>query len=218
MQWKSSLNMKITFCFLFIVAFSLTPSLKGSSLWDESASGGRSVSLFSDRTAARIGDLVTIVVNQSTVAAKQQSTKTHKTVTMDENVSAFLNPIIGGERDEDFLTRRNPHNTWNGNRTFDGGGTIGNTETLTSTIQARVTDVLPNKVLRIEATRRVESAQETGYLVLSGFIRTEDLTTANSVLSTQVADLEVKQVGNGALSREQRKGWLTRFWETVSPF
>ena len=70
----------------------------------------------------------------------------------------------------------------------------------------------------IEATRRVEVGQETSQLVLSGVIRQEDLTTANTVLSTQVADLQVKQIGQGPLSRDQRPGWLTRFWETVSPF
>ena len=139
-------------------------------------------------------------------------------VDVDEKLSAFLGPFMGGVRTADELTRRNPHSVWEGARTFDGNGKIENTETLTSTIQARVTDVLPNKVLRIEATRRVQAGDETSFLVLTGFVRSEDVTSANSVLSTQVADLQLKQVGQGAISREQRKGWLTRLWETISPF
>ena len=77
---------------------------------------------------------------------------------------------------------------------------------------------MPGNVMRIQATRRVELGQEKSDLVLTGLIRQEDLTTANTVLSTQVADLQVKQITNGAISREQRKGWLTRIWETIAPF
>jgi flagellar L-ring protein FlgH len=197
---------------------SVPSSCHATSLWDESERGGRAISLFSDRTASRVGDLVTIVVNQSTSANKDQQTETDKSVAVDENLSALLGPFMGGERTGAELLRRNPHNTWEGSRTFEGGGSIKNTENITSTIQARITDTLPNKVIRIEATRRVEVGNEVSHFVLTGLVRAEDLTAANTILSTQVADLQIKQVGNGALSREQRKGWLTRVWETISPF
>lgn len=202
-----------------ILIAALLPTLPcfATSLWDETINGSHS--LYSDRTAAHAGDLVTIVVNQSTANNKAQNTQTAKTVSVEEQLSALIGNFMGGERTAAETARRNPHTSWSGGRTFSGGGTIANTETFTSTIQARVTDVLPNRVLRVEASRRVESAgQESSVLVLTGFIRAQDLTTANSVLSTQVADLQIKQVGNGALSREQRKGWLTRTWETISPF
>jgi flagellar L-ring protein FlgH len=193
-----------------------TVPASAASLWDEEANGARS--MFTDRTAFRKGDLVTIVVNQNTSAIKDQSTETTKEVSVDENLSALIGPFMSGVRDATTLARRNPHNTWESSRSFEGSGEIENQESFTSTIQARVTDVLPNRVLRIEATRRVEVGQEISDLVLSGFVREQDLTTANSVLSTQVADLQVKQVTNGAISREQRKGWLTRIWEAISPF
>jgi flagellar L-ring protein FlgH len=189
-----------------------------TSLWEEADKNGRAVSLFSDRVAANKGDLVTIVVNQSTTAKRDQSTETEKSVSVNDQLSAFIGPFMGGIRGGDELLRRNPHSAWSSERSFDGNGKVENTENLTSTIQARVTDVLPNKVLRIEASRRVSAGDETSYMILSGFVRSEDVTSANSVLSTQVADLQVKQVGQGAISREQRKGWLTRIWETISPF
>ena len=191
-------------------------SVRATSLWDENVNGGRS--LYADRRAFRRGDLVTIVINQSTVAAKDQRTATDKTTSEDEQLSALLGPFLGGVRTAAELLRRDPHNAWGGTRTFTGGGTLANTETLTSTIQARVTDALPNGVLRIEATRRVEVGQETSHLVLAWLIRQEDLTTANTILSTQVADLQVRNLSNGAISREQKKGWLTRAWETITPF
>lgn len=201
---------------LFLIT-SLHPlSSCATSLWDENVNGGRP--LYSDRTAFRRGDLITIVVNQSTSAAKQQSTETSKEVSVAETFTALIGNYTGGVRDDAEIARANPHNAWEGTRSFNGSGQLANTETLTSTIQARVTDVLPNNVFRVEASRRVEAGQETTYLVLTGLVRQQDLTTANTVLSTQVADLQLKQVGNGALSREQRKGWLTRAWEMVSPF
>jgi len=200
-----------------LISFGLLAIPAGAtSLWDEGVNGGRS--MYADRVAFRRGDLVTIVVNQSTTAVKDQSTKTHKTTLENEAFQAFFQPFMGGERTAAELLRRDPHFGWGGTRTFDGGGTVNNTESLTSTVEARVTDVLPNGVLRLEATRRVESGQEHSDLVLSGMVRSQDVSTANTVLSTQVADLQVRQITNGAVSREQRKGWLTRFWETVTPF
>ena len=187
-----------------------------TSLWDESVNGGRS--LFTDRKGFRKGDLVTIVVNQNTSTVKDQKTETAKTASQLSQFTALIGPFMGGERTAAELARRNPHNEWNTDNTFEGSGKVENSETFTSTIQARITDVLPNQVYRIEATRRVEMGQESSDLVLSGYIRGEDLTTANSILSTQVADLQVKQISHGSISREQRKGWLTRAWETISPF
>jgi flagellar L-ring protein FlgH len=203
---------------LCIVGFYVVvvPAVLATSLWDESANGARS--MYTDRSAFRVGDLVTIVVNQSTTAAKDQSTQTSKTTSVADSLSAFIGPFMGGERTAAELLRRNPHNAWSSADTFDGNGSVNNTETLTSTIQARVTDVMPNKVLRLEATRRVDIGGEKSDLVLSGFVRQEDLTTANTILSTQVADLQVKQVTNGEVSRSQKKGWLTRVWENISPF
>jgi flagellar L-ring protein precursor FlgH len=203
---------------LCIVGFYVVvvPAVLATSLWDESANGGRS--FYSDRHAFRVGDLVTIVVNQATTAAKDQSTKTAKTTSVTDQLTAFLGPFMGGERAAAELLRRNPHNAWNSADTYDGNGKLNNSETMTSTIQARVTDVMPNKVLRVEATRRIDITGEKSDLVLTGFVRQEDLTTANTILSTQVADLQLKQVTNGEVSRSQKKGWLTRVWENVSPF
>jgi flagellar L-ring protein FlgH len=192
------------------------PAVLATSLWDESANGARS--LYSDRKAFRVGDLVTIVINQSTTAAKDQTTDSSKVTSVTDQLSAFLGPFMGGERTAAELLRRNPHNAWNSTDTFAGNGSINNTETLTSTIQARVTDVMPNKTLRLEATRRVDITGERSDLVLTGMIRQEDLTAANTILSTQVADLQVKQLTNGEVSRSQKKGWLTRVWENISPF
>jgi flagellar L-ring protein FlgH len=208
----------ILFKGLCIVGFYVVvvPAVLATSLWDESSNGARS--MYTDRRAFRVGDLITIVVNQSTTAAKDQTTDTSKTTTVEDQLSAFLGPFMGGERTAAELLRRNPHNDWNSSATFAGNGSINNTETMTSTIQARVTDVMPNKVLRVEASRRVDITGERSDLVLSGLIRQEDLTTANTVLSTQVADLQLKQVTNGEVSRSQKKGWLTRVWENISPF
>lgn len=193
-----------------------TGSLWATSLWDEESNGARS--LYTDRKALRKGDLVTIIVNLSSISAKDQSTETSKTVSELARLKALWGPYLGGVRTDAELARREPHNEWNDTETFKGAGKIKHDESLTSTIQARVTDVMPNKVLRVEAARKVEIDQETSYLVITGLVRQEDLTAANTINSSQVADLQLKQVGQGAISRNQHKGWLTRFWETVSPF
>ena len=200
----------------FLLGMLNVAPLFATSLWDESVNGGQSI--YTDRRAGRRGDLITIIINQTTTATKEQRTQTSKTTAEAAEFQALFGPFMGGERTTAELARRNPHNSWNETHSFDGRGQIGNSEVLTSTIQARVTDMTPNHVMRVEATRRMEIGQEKSDLVLTGFVRQEDLTSANTVLSTQVADLQVKQITNGSISREQRKGWLTRAWETFSPF
>jgi len=54
--------------------------------------------------------------------------------------------------------------------------------------------------------------------VLTGLIRPEDLNTDNSIASSRVADLQIVQKGKGALSESQKKGWLTKLYEFLSPF
>jgi len=208
-------SLPVALVFLGFLMCSFWPVF-ATSLWDEKVNGGRSI--FADRRAFRRGDLITITISLSTVGVKDQKTTTSKVTSESEKLEALLGPFLGGSRTTAELDRRNPHNTWSGTRSFTGSGKIENTETFTATIQARVTDVMPNKALRIEATRHVEFGEEKSDFVLSGVVREEDITTANTVTANQMADLQVKQVTNGPASRETRKGWLTKLWEFITPF
>jgi len=244
-----------TILYSVVVVLGLAAFAKGQtgSLWNNKPAGyfRANGSIYSDRLASQVGDLVTISVSITTAVQKSLQTDTSKTSGVDDSITSVLYPysqdtastemymqkipvVSGGVTNfVNVITNRpsitdgwqfpyrgtnGPVMNWGSNHTFAGGGKIQNSESFTTTIQARVTEVLPNGVLRVEAKRTMEASKEKGTMILTGLVRQEDLDSTNSVVSTRVADLQIKQEGTGPLSREQRKGWLTKLYEFISPF
>jgi flagellar L-ring protein precursor FlgH len=177
-------------------------------------------SICSDPIARSVGDLVTIVVDLQNVVTKDQNTKTSK----DTNVSGAINSLVyppdASNHGWSWYTYhgQTPTVAWNSTQSFNGGGTVANQETASTTIQARVIAVEPNGVLEIAATRLSKAGDEDTSMVLTGLVRPEDLSTNNSVSSSRVAGLQILQKGKGTITNDQRKGWLTKFYEFLEPF
>jgi len=190
---------------------------QNGSLWPDDSTR-LNTSLYGDPVAGEVGDFITIVVNLSTTATKNQSTQTAKKTSVDDSITALGYPYTHGDWDWYRFRGQPPTFTWGANQSFAGSGQLNNQETLTTTIQARVTSVLPNGTMRIEAHRDFEAGKEKSTLVLTGFVRQTDLDSSNTISSSQIADLQIKQQGNGPLSSSQNKGWLTRLYEFISPF
>ena len=85
-------------------------------------------------------------------------------------------------------------------------------------IQARVIDVKPNGNLVLEARKRITVDEEDQIATLSGVCRSKDVTAQNSVLSTQVADLEISVSHTGAARDASRRGWAMRLFDLLRPF
>jgi flagellar L-ring protein precursor FlgH len=187
-------------------------SVSAQSLWKTDSSR----SIVADRKAHSIGDLVTILVQESNTATKDNSTKTAKSSAIDASISSFLySPAASG-----FLTHNGslPALKLNSAQSFDGGGKVSNSEKITARISVRIMDVLPNRNLVIEGRRTTSFAGETQDAVLRGVIRPDDIAPNNTIYSYNVADATIKYVSSGVISDNQRKGWFTRIWEKVSPF
>ena len=105
-----------------------------------------------------------------------------------------------------------------GSQSFDGGGKINNSETITARIAVRVVDVQPNGNMIIEGRRETFVSGEKQEAVLRGIIRGEDVTANNTVFSYNITDATIKFTGKGTISDNVRKGWLHRVWEKVTPF
>jgi flagellar L-ring protein precursor FlgH len=87
-----------------------------------------------------------------------------------------------------------------------------------TSMAARVIRVLPGGLLQIEGARETRVNEETEYLVLTGVIRSKDVASDNSVLSTQVADLGINYYGKGVIADKQKPGWFTRLMDNIWPF
>jgi flagellar L-ring protein FlgH len=182
------------------------------SLWKEDAS----VSMLSDKRARAVGDILTIVVQESNTASKDNTTKTAKSSDVDASVSSFLySPGASG-----LLTKGGqlPAMKMSGTSDFTGGGQINNSEKIAAQIAVHVVDVLPNGNLVIEGTRRTSFAGETQDAVLHGVVRSEDVQSNNTVFSYNVADASIRYTSKGSVTDAQKKGWFTRVWDKVAPF
>jgi hypothetical protein len=101
---------------------------------------------------------------------------------------------------------------------FEGEGEYRRTDTFSGRIQSRVIDVKPNGTLVLEARKYIQNDDETLEMVLTGLCRAEDVTAANTILSTQLYDLRLVKEHTGELRRSTRKGILTRVFETIFNF
>lgn len=197
--------------YLFIPALTLAamPVARGGSLWSDSASDR---SMYADRKAARTGDIITIVVSESVAAQSSQSTKSNRDSSITDAVQSFLYPATGLHKGA------LPSIQIGGKAAYNGGGDISNNQSLASRAAALVTDVLPNGNLVIEGVRVVTFSGETQYVVLHGLVRPDDVSSANTVQSSNIAEARVEFMTEGALTDAQKRGWLAKLYEKLRPF
>ncbi len=198
--------------FLFSLLLLLAMPLPAQSLWKDEASK----SIVADKRASAVGDIVTILVQESNSATKDNSTSTAKKTALDASISSFLySPAASG-----LLTQKGqlPAIKMGSANSFDGGGKINNSENITARIAVRVVEVLPNGNLVLEGTKQTSFAGETQDAVLRGVVRPLDISANNTVFSYNVSDASIKYHSKGAISDAQRKGWFTKIWDKLTPF
>lgn len=187
-------------------------AVRADSLWPAEATR----SWVADRKAHAIGDILTVLVQESSTASKDNKTKTGKKSGVDAALQTFLySPAASG-----FLTKGGtlPALKFNTTHTFDGGGSIENKEQIIARIPVRVIDVLPNNNLVIEGTRQTAFGGERQEMLLRGVVRSEDIAANNTVFSYHIADATIHIINKGTVTDSQRKGWLTKLWEVITPF
>lgn len=207
--------MKARFRFLCeaaLIAALVLPAARADSLWQ--AESNRS--MYSDRKAFAVGDILTVLVQESSTASKDNNTKTAKKAAVDASLNSILYTPAGSA----FLTKRGqlPALNFNADHSFDGGGTIENKEEIVNKITVRVVDVLPNKNLVVEGSRHTSFSGESQDVIVRGVVRPEDIQANNTVYSYNVADATIKIVNKGTVTDSQRKGWFTRLWDKITPF
>jgi flagellar L-ring protein precursor FlgH len=201
-----------------LVAFAAAAAsaASGQSLWTSKSGNGRESAMFSDRRARTVGDIVTVMVQESASVQASTRTKTDKSA----NVEAGIDSFFFSPSASNALTHNGelPALDLGGTNDFTGGGEITNRQTVTARAAVTVIDVLPNGNLVIEGSRFVAYSGEKQYALLRGIIRPDDIQTGNTVLSSSIANARVEFVSQGSISATQRKGWLTRTVDTVNPF
>jgi flagellar L-ring protein precursor FlgH len=163
------------------------------------------VSLTSDARAFRVGDVVTVLLQETTQASKKAGTSFSK------GSSASVTPIgaLGktfGRTGIDI----------SGDRSFNGDATSTQQNALSGAITVLVQEVLPNGLLRVAGEKRLQLNQGEEYVRIKGYLRAADIDNENQVSSLRVANARIAYSGQGSLADANTPGWLTRFF--TGPF
>jgi len=173
--------------------------------------------LFADRKARYLNDIITIIIEELSSGENKANTTTSR----DTTTTAGITGLFGLEQRALEQNRRM-------GTSFGVGGTSanelkgdGNTKRdgkLTGNITARVMDVMENGNLVIEGRQQVTVNAEDQYIVISGIVRPEDISSENTVSSQYIADAKIIYTGDGVVNDKMRPGWFTRVVDWAWPF
>ncbi len=182
---------------LIALGILLTWTAVGSaaSLWADGSS------LFADRKARRVGDLLTLIIVERSAASQEAATR------MSQDGEVRIGPGLG------ILSSVLPLISASGEDSSTAGGATTRGGSLEAKMTTKVVEVLPNDVLRIEGRQTIVINNETQEIIVSGLVRSRDVSPENTVLSTYVADAHITFVGAGALGAKQQPGLLTRLFD-----
>ncbi|MEM7611949.1 MAG: flagellar basal body L-ring protein FlgH [Pseudomonadota bacterium] len=167
------------------------------------------VRLFEDLRARRVGDILTIRLQESTSANKSSSTTAGKSSSAD-----FASPSVLGQN----VTRDGIEilsGQLSGSSQFNGEGNSSQSNSLDGNITVTVVKRLANGNLLIRGEKWVTLNQGDEFIRLSGIIRPFDIEPDNSVDSSRVADARITYSSKGVLAAANKMGLLQRFVQSV---
>ena len=166
-------------------------------------------------------DLITIVIHEESAFTSKESADLKREADIDAQLNAWarlnidrltLSPT-GGTGASTF-----PEVKMTGTRNFTGDGSVDRSDTLTARITGEIVDVKPNGTLVIQARKVIRTDEEEQQFILSGTCRAEDVASDNTVLSTQIFDLQLQKNHKGTVREATRRTWLQKLVDVVSPF
>lgn len=164
-------------------------------------------------------DLVTVIVREQSEATSEGNTDTKREAAIDAAITDFVKLKLSNfEIEGGAIGPIPPRIAANINREFKGEGTVDRSDSFITRITAEVLDVKPNGTLVLQARKRIKTDEEEQSFILTGVCRAEDITADNSILSTQLFDLEVMKDTKGTVRNATRKGWGGKLLDAIIPF
>ncbi|HEY0647444.1 flagellar basal body L-ring protein FlgH [Phenylobacterium sp.] len=188
-------------------------SASANSLW---RTGARA--FFNDQRAGRVGDILTVNIDiddsakTTNASASSRSSGAKMGVPHFLGLESTLGKILPGayEAENMIETASATSNA--------GGGSVNRQEKISLTIAAVVTAILPNGNMVIQGTQEVRTNAELRQLTVAGIVRPEDISSANTIRHTQIAEARISYGGRGDISRVQKTPAGQSLIEKFSPF
>lgn len=164
-----------------------------------------------DRRARNVNDLITIRVIENITGSGTADAQLNKA----SDAGIGVPSLFGIEKKLPGAVNPSSLVSANAKTNFQGGGTTNRAGTLTAQMTARVADVLPSGDLVVEGVREIEINGDRQMVVLTGVVRTADVSPGNEVLSTSIGQLRIRYFGNGLIKDNLKPGWLVRILNKV---
>ncbi|KFZ38196.1 hypothetical protein HR45_06770 [Shewanella mangrovi] len=164
--------------------------------------------LFADKRAYTVGDILTVILAERTLSSKSADASMGKDSSWDVGV-----PLVGTLNTNDMALQANSATA------FNGQSSANQQNSLSGYISVRVVEVLPNGALRVKGRKQIRLNQGDEYLELEGIVRPEDIDVTNQISSQRIADASISYEGSGDMADAQEPGWLTKlFTRYLNPF
>lgn len=165
------------------------------------------LSLFDDRKALHVGDIITITLTERTVSRKSSGVNVNKESDVSFNAGPLLgnNPAFKGSTLETTLKQ---------NREFNGDAGADQSNSLQGNITVTVAEVLANGNLVVRGEKWMTLNRGDEFIRISGIVRPDDISPNNTVPSTRLANAQISYSGTGTLADSQSMGWMSRFFNS----
>lgn len=175
-------------------------------------------SLLGDRRAGLQGDIMTVVIEIDDKAEISNSSSRKRTGSEDVSIPSFFGlPQRINERLPAGATMDPAVELTTSSKT-SGDGSIKRKEKLTLRVAATITGVLPNGILQIEGSQEVRVNNEVRELLVSGYVRPEDISRQNEITYDKIASARISYGGRGDISRVQKPRYGHQLADRVLPF
>lgn len=158
--------------------------------------------------ARMVGDPLTILLVETIETTKSAGSESDR-----KGGFALVPPVAGP------LSFLNPDSLKaSGNSSFKGEGNAAQESSISGQLSVTIAELRPNGMALVRGEKRMMLSQGEEWIQFSGIVRLADLDADNRILSGRVADARIVYAGNGAVQRASREGWLSRFFNTITPF
>jgi flagellar L-ring protein precursor FlgH len=173
---------------------------------------GRLVRLSTDAKAARLHDVVSIVVTENLAASTDGQVKNSRASNASSGLTGLFGALSASNRLQNLLGQSSASG-------LTAQGQSVTNSSLSTTFGGEVVDVLPNGMLVVQATRQLTFSQQTQVIKLRGLVRPEDVSAQNQVESTAMTDLELEVTGKGIINDSTyRQNPVWRFLQKLLVF
>jgi len=207
-----------------VVLFAAAVLVAGGPLWADSLLRPNVTTrdtLIAKRADYRVGDIITVLIEEKLDTAVTSNTNTKKESDVDSKANASANEFLVAKKPgglELISKEKLPNWQIEAENEMKARGQTRRSSEFETTVPCMVKAVLDNGNLLIEGSRVVGINREDSRILVTGMIRPRDISPANTVLSSRVADAQIILKGRGPLWNNQRRGLLTRLLDWISPY